>query len=540
MKAYAGLLGALGLVGVVFGLLSFTFALFGAPTDLVWIGGNLAIGVLLLAISVGSSFETLRTRMRSAEGRRAGRYGSSALLSTFLSIAILGGIGYLANRHSVRFDWSEQKIHSLSGQSRKLLGDLDTDVQAVAFFSPIDAPVVRELLDRYAYESPRFQLVFADPATRPDLLEQYGIGPEKLTPGILVVSVGGESVEVAEVTEQNVTNAMVKLTRTDAKKVYFLVGHNERPIDGEPAEQKEGYGRAAQALRNENYQVEPLLLASKPDVPEDADVLVIAGATRPLLGVELESIDRYLERGGSVFVLIDPRANSNLAEVVSDWGVELGEDVVVDRSLALFGRATTPFASGYDTEHPITRELRETTLFSMVRSVRIDPNASGDFTELVFTGEESWAERDLVRFFSEGTAEFNADEDLGGPIAVAVVGTPVLSPSADAGNLGEMSESGESPDAPKPRVAVFGDADFADNEFIESYRDRDLFVNTVNWLLGDVESISIRPNLARASRFQLSNEQFQTIRSLSLFVLPEAIAILGVVTWWNRRRQQAG
>ena len=87
---------------------------------------------------------------------------------------------------------------------------------------------------------------------------------------------------------------------------------------------------------------------------------------------------------------------------------------------------------------------------------------------------------------------------------------------------------------------VFGDADFASNELIESSgRNRDLFINSVNWLMGDVEAISIRPNTSRASRFQLSMTQFRTIRSLSLFVLPEAIAVLGVFTWWSRRNPAA-
>ena len=83
---------------------------------------------------------------------------------------------------------------------------------------------------------------------------------------------------------------------------------------------------------------------------------------------------------------------------------------------------------------------------------------------------------------------------------------------------------------------VFGDADFASNDLIETSANRDLFINSVNWLMGDVEAISIRPRLSRASRFQLSAEQFLTIRSLSLFVLPEAIAIIGVFVWWSRRR----
>ena len=55
-------------------------------------------------------------------------------------------------------------------------------------------------------------------------------------------------------------------------------------------------------------------------------------------------------------------------------------------------------------------------------------------------------------------------------------------------------------------------------------------------LLGDVEAISIRPATARASRFNPSQDQFTTIRYLSLFVLPELIAVFGVFAWWRRRR----
>ena len=533
MTSYSALLVGLGTVGLAFGLLSFLMFLFGAPTDLLWIAGNLVLGVMLLGVGVVLNFESLRERMSSGEAKRAGRYGSSAVLSTLLSIAIVGFGGYMAKRHSVRFDFSDQKIHSLSDQSIKLLEGLENDIDVAAFYGPIDAPPVRELLERYAYVSDRFKLEFADPNERPDLLERYAIGPEKLNPGLVRVAIGNESVEVTEVTEQNVTNAMVKLSRTNVKRVYFVVGHNERPFDGDGGTAKEGYARAADSLRNENYEVESLLLASKADVPADADVVILPGATRPLLDVERGAIDRYLARGGAVLALIDPRANTNLVDVVQGWGVDLGDDIVVDRNLALFGRATTPFASHYAPDHPITRELRETTRFHVVRSTRVGSEAAERLTEIAYTGESSWAERDLERFFGEGTAELGP-EDLPWPVSIAVAGTLPRAVPVDGGPDADDPEA--EAEVGEARVAVFGDADFAANEFIESYRNRDLFVNTVNWLLGDVEAISIRPNRARASRFQLSNDEFQRIRSLSLFVLPETIAVMGVFTWWSRRR----
>ena len=527
MQGLPALLAALGIVGVGFALLSFFVSLLsGLPnwSDLTWSLANLVIGVVLLVAAAGLNIDALRERMSTGEARRASKYGSSAVASTLLGIAILGMLGFLSARHSQRFDWSEAGIHTLSDQTGKVLAGLEQDVQALALVGPFEEPPVRELLERYTHVSDRFQLEFADPNERPGLLDEYGIVPEQLgEAGLLRLEIGGESTLVSQVDENNVTNALVKLTRSGEKGVYFLQGHGERALEGEAGGGREGYSRAVAALRNENYRVEPLVLAQQADVPADADAVVVAGGERPLYEGEAEALDRYLARGGAVLALVDPRVSVGLPERLGEWGVELGEDIVVDRALALFGRALAPFAGRYDGEHPITRDLRDprsdSVLFNEVRSVR----AAGEgLSAVVFTGEASWAESDVARLDSEGEAAFD-EGDLAGPVPVMVAGAPRVAAQGDAA----------------PRLVVVGDTHFASNELLDSGRNRDLFLNAVNWLMGDVEAISIRPNTSRASRFQLSLDQFRTIRSLSLFVLPEAIAVLGVFTWWSRRNPAA-
>jgi ABC-type uncharacterized transport system involved in gliding motility auxiliary subunit len=339
----------------------------------------------------------------------------------------------------------------------------------------------------------------------------------------------GDAIQLSQFSESDVTNALRRLAKSTGKKVYFLEGHNEREIKPPPGSEDsfatgpDTFGRAADALRNETYQVESLLLATQADVPADASALIIAGPTRPLLSAELEAIQRYVEGGGALFVAIDPRSQTNLYDLLQDWGVVLGDDVIVDRALAVFGQATTPIAGEYDGRHPITSPMREPTLFPMVRSVELDAGAESDYSILVKTGKDSWAERDLDAWRESGLAEFDSD-DLDGPVPVAVAGTPRIE-----------SAEGE-PAATAGRIVVFGDSDFATNEFFDALRNRDLFINSVNWLAGDVEQITLRPNTARASSFQMSQDQFQRIQYLSLFVLPEAIAIFGVVVWWLRRK----
>jgi ABC-type uncharacterized transport system involved in gliding motility auxiliary subunit len=553
MKQWSSLFGALGAVGILFGLVSVALLVMGAPIGtFAWIFGNFVGGGFFLVLWILSGFDRLRDRLASGEARRASRYGTSALVGTLASLVIVGLLGFLSTRYEKRFDWSEAKVHSLSDQSRKVLAQLDQDVEVVAFYPALEAPRVREVLDRYAYESPRFKVEFADPNARPDLVEKLGVGTGKLAEGVVRIAIGGESVELDEPTEEKITNALVKLTRTGAKKVYFTTGHGERPVLDEGAEEAEGFARAGEALKNENYAFEALLLAAKGEVPDDADVVVIAGPTRPFLPEEHRALERYVARGGALLVLVDPRAKTDLYDDLGRWGVAFGEDVVVDRVQGLFGRAATPFAAEYGS-HPITEGLREVTMFHVVRSVKPTGDA-GSFVDLVKTGPESWGETSLDAFFGEGRAELDAG-DAKGPVTVAVAGSPPgasgdgkpAGADAEAAKAGGEAEPEGAEEKPEPaaettpetkqaRLVVFGDSDFATNQLIDAYRNRDLFVNSVNWLLGDVEAIAVRPEQSRASRLQLSNEQLSTIRYLSLFVLPEAIAIAGVWAWWSRRR----
>jgi ABC-type uncharacterized transport system involved in gliding motility auxiliary subunit len=545
MTGLPALLLGLGIVGLLFGLLSFLIVLFsgaGLESDLVWIGTNLGLGLVLLISALALNWSTLRERMSSGEARRAGKYGGSAILGTLVAIAILGMLGFLGTRYHKRFDWTESGVHTLSDQSQKVLANLDGDVEVLVLASKVEQAPLRELLDKYAYASPRFKVEYADPNVRPGLLEQFSITPDELGKGLVRIAIGGDSVKLTELDEEKITNAMVKLTRTGTKVVYFLDGHGEKATEGEAAATRDGYGRAAEALRNENYTAKPLLLAAVGSVPDDADAVILAGPRRALLPEEAKALEAYLKRGGAVLVALDPRVHTELVSQLAGWGVDVGDDVVIDRTLALFGRAMSPFAEQYDPEHEITKGMRDPSLFHEVRSVK----ARAGLREIVFTGEASWAERDLALLDAEGKVALD-DQDLQGPVPVGVAGRPTIETDADAAAnakaeaepadaAAEAEGETEAGDGKRePRLVVFGDADFASNEFLDAYSNRNLFVNSVNWLIGDVEAISIRPNESRASRFQLTAEQFRTIRTLSLFVLPEAIAVLGVFTWWSRR-----
>ncbi len=542
MTGTAALLAGLGVVAIGFGILSALMALLSPFTDPLWIFGNLVVGVSLLGAAVFMSLDSLRERVRSGGGRRAGKYGTSAIVGALLGIVILGLLGFLSTRYHTRFDVSEAGVHTLAPQTTELLESLEEDVQITAFFNESESPPIAGLLDRYSFASERVKLRYVDPNSEPGLVDALGLTTEELATGVVRFTMSsGESTSLSEFSEPDITNALVKLVKSTGKKVYFLVGHNERGITPLPGEEgtfaagPESFGRAADALVNETYAVEPLLLASAEDVPADASAVIVAGPTRPLLEGELAALRRYVEGGGGLFVALDPRAQTNLYALLEEWGVLMGDDVVVDRALAVFGQATTPIAQEYDGSHPITAPLREPALFPMVRSIELVEATAVRFSVLAKTGEESWAERDLEGWRVSGRAEYD-ELDVMGPVGIAVAGSVRAAGIPPAAHNVHGNDEADAAPVAEGRLVVFGDSDFASNETLDALRNKDLFVNSVNWLAGDLSQITVRPNVSRASSFQMSQDEFRRIQYLSLFVLPEAIAVFGVLTWWLRRK----
>ncbi len=553
MAALPALLGALGAVAFSFGLLSLLMAVFQPlmPASLVF--GNLTVGFVLLVVAGTWSLDSIRERVRSGGGRRRGAHATGSLLRLGLALAILAMLAFLSTRYSYRFDWTDQQINTLSESTRELLAGLEQDVTLTAFFREQDSISVRDLLDRYDHAGKRagsLEVRFVDPNVRPDLVEAHQLDAADLARGLILATSGDASVQIVQFSESDIANALVKLTRESERKIYFVEGHNERlieapsspeaepagsgglepvgdPAEG-PAEGRGGFTRVAAALRNETYQVERLLLATAGEVPADADLLVIAGPTQPFFESELTLLERYLADGGALLVMIDPRAQTNLYDALARWGVAVGDDVIVDPLQSLSGQPTAPVAESHAADHPISRSLSR-TVYPMARSVTLLPEAAAagaaaadsGLREIVFSGETSWAERDVDGWIGGGRAELG-DDDLAGPVPLVVAGRPLSASDAEATDA---------------RLVVIGDSSFATNEYLDAFSNRDLLLNSVSWLIGDVEHIAVRPNVSRSSSVRLTGRQFQAIQYFSLLVVPEGIALVGVLAWWSRRRR---
>lgn len=494
-----------------------------APELAPYVRVLLPLGLVLLLVSAVGFAEEIGVFL----GGRGARYGTNTtvMIVAFLGIAFL--LNFMATRGFQRFDLTKTQQFTLSPQTVKVLQGLKQPVKAYGFFSSeaFGEQEARDLLTEYGIRSDRFSVEFLDPTKRPELANKYNVRSD----GTVTFVSGDKSQNVTRIAEQDFTSAILKVTRGLQKKVYFLTGHGEREL----ADFRDrGYGQAGQALRDDSYLVESLNLVVSTTVPSDAAVLVIPNPEKTLLEEEKKAIADYLEAGGKALVLVEPTASAGLEAILGRWGVIIGKGTVVDPAGSLLGSIATPvvewprYGSTQITNDlpmsffPTAAMITSTFEFGQVITATQKPDEALILTPLAQTTDKGWLETDPMR------AQFDPASDLPGPIPMALMVEKTLPP----GVVDPQREKER-----KTRLVVFGDADFASNQWFNQVAHADLFLNSVNWLAEEEELISIRPKRADIRRVFLGRTDANLILVSSAVVLPALVLLGGGFVWWRRR-----
>jgi len=490
----------------------------------------LGVGVALTLAGLVLNSDDLLNMLRG----RPFRYGANAFFYSLVALGIVGGVNFLASRHSERFDMTAEGLHSLSPQTEKILDDLSQDVSITAFYSASMASrqQAQDLLDEYKHASSHIQVRMIDPDRSPGEARAYGI--EQYGTVIVSCESGEARITPASLREEDLTNALIKATATTKKVVCALAGNGERRIDDSGPE---GLGQATEALKKENFDVKAVRLLEQGATLEGCSVVLVAAPTHALLEPEVDALGAYLDGGGRALVMLEPHTATGLDPLLGAYGLKLDDDFIVDVNpmARLFGGSpAAPVVYEYGS-HAITKDFEGVaTIFPTVASVETTtPTKAGVTTEvLAHTGEQSWGE-------TGGMADrvsFDEATDKPGPLNIAAVASgPGAGPAAQDPNAADTGGS-DAEDRQETRLVLFGDADYAANRDFMTAGNKDLFQNTVAWLAESSNLISIRPRNAAAQPVILNALQARVLYVYSLFVSPLIMVALGLGVYFRRRR----
>jgi ABC-type uncharacterized transport system involved in gliding motility auxiliary subunit len=468
---------------------------------------------------------------------RQGKYTGYVVVYTLVVVAVLAAVNFLANRYDKSYDSTSNKQFSLSDQTIKLVKGLKSDLRLTYFGATTDFPSARDLLDRYESLSPKLHVTYLDPVRKPQQAKSAGYRSDSP----VVVENGPKREGAKQLTEEEITAAIIRAEKTGERNICFLSAGGEHSI--EDSEQS-GYSIAKELVERDNYKTRTLTLkgaapeagktvnvgqapaAASFEIPKDCTVLVIGGPQTSYPPAVVNAIKTYVEGGGRALFMLDdplrigrvepPAENSDLVKLLADWGVTVNKDLALDLSGVggIFGLGPeVPVILQYES-HPITEPLtRVPTAFPIVRSLEVKSGDKTTVQKIVATTEDSVAVTDIGPGGS-----IDPRKGKRGPLTLAAAGT-------------------YSGGATKGRFVVVGTSLWAQNSVLgsRSLGNRDLLANMVNWLNSDEDLISIRPKTPEDRPLNITAQKMSMLFWLSVVVFPLAVVGLGLGTWWRRR-----
>lgn len=452
---------------------------------------------------------------------RAGTYGTYALVLTAFVLGLIILLNYLGYKHPKKWDLTKNKIHTLSDQTEKVVKALDTKADLVVFAKFAAQDEIRGLLENYRILNPdKVSVEYVDPDKEFTRASQAGIKKSDT----IQLRIGERTTLVDSITEEKITNAIIKLTHQRKLVFCALTGHGEREIG---STEPEGYAMFKQGLEYQNYEVKAVSLQETGKIPEDCSVIGIFGAKRAFFDKEMKLIDSYLGNGGRALVAIDydPKARGEsspeIVKLLAKWHIQAVNAVVVDPASRMFGMdAFMALIQDYSKEHAITKDFGEKAVAPLARPLKIAPNAPKDL-------KVEWVARTL------GTAWGEADEaeiktgrltqgsnDVKGPVTTVISAEGKIDPKASKA----------------ARLVAFGTSHFVTNQFARNGGNLDLILNSAAWLLEDESAISIRSRENAPANLTISQQTISLVGLFTVVVVPLGVLIGGAVQWWRRRK----
>lgn len=423
---------------------------------------------------------------------------------------IIAADGY--NTMAQKSDGTFKAKFSLSLKTKNILKNLDKPIVITTLFKPDEffyKPIM-DVLKEYTYNSDKIKLENnVDPLKNrtkvEDLAKRLKIDALELNTVVFECGKYSKHVPQSEVIEKQYpfefkaekvfTEAIISITQEKQIAIYFITGHGERNLEDYDSG---GISGISNALKRDNYRVAQLDILYAEKIPDDCDILVIAGPKKAYTVEEINKIRNYLDTMGNLLLMLEPAPSPNVPTgfktLLAEYGIVVRDDVVVYNkvNMPLFGMqaiAELYISKGeYAKDHVITNDLTtiniNTILLGACSVSAAAPNDQQTYqaATLMNAPEGSWGETDVTNL-RQKKPEYSVDTDLQGPVSLAVAAqVKELPKSVTQAHPTIATDPSAKPQG--ARLVVFGDVDFATNEYIDTPGNIYLFRNSVNWQIG--------------------------------------------------------
>lgn len=464
------------------------------------------------------------------------KYGANAfiLIAAVVAVAVL--VNVLVGMLDLKLDLTPNKIFSIGDVTKEILSKNTKDVTIYGLFdegqagASADYKEVVELLNLYS-KYPNIKVEYVDPERTPGITRE--LDPDDVldlaTPD-LVVKCGNkvkkleyydlfrteydqqtfQQYKTGSTAEQGITGAIKYVTADITPVVYFTEGHEEYELDSDLSNVK-GY------LERNNYDVKTVNLLTQVAVPEDAELLVVAGPQKDISTAENDKISAFLENGGKAIFMFDYLA--------SDPAFNEFDDIFKGFNIALnYDRVKENDASRHYPDNPyvVILDVKRSDITSEEFPVILDGSRS---IQKLKNEKEYIKVTSLMQSSSKGVGEQidkSRGADIQGPLDIAV----------SVENNGDMKAS---------KIIVMGNSYFITDDAASMYgsyygNGMEFFLRSLNWMLDKEDEVVIAAkSYDSGARLTITEQQANVLGLSVVILLPLLILGAGLYVFLRRR-----
>ena len=466
------------------------------------------------------------------------RIGGYSIFAVIIVIAIAVAVNYFAAAlpsTAMQVDITSTQLFSVSDQTKKLLGDLEKDVTVYwVVRSGYEDATVETMLDIYDGLSGSLTVEKKDPDVNPAFVRQYTDTAEDNS---LIVVCGERNTYVAAddiyeydyssyyydytydvsfAGESALTSAVAYVTNDDLPTVYMLEGHGESELSD----------TFSSAVEKENIMIEQLSLLTLEAVPEDADCVILYAPTSDISADEKDKLQSYLQAGGAILLITDPpdadMDYTNLYALMADYGAETVEGIVLEGDSNYYAWGAPHYLLPEIESHDITDPLisgNYYVLLPIAQGLTIGEDLRDTLTvsELLTTTDSAFSK---VAGYAMETYD-KEDSDIDGPFAVGLAITDTVDSDLEAKIVWVTS------------AALLDD----DTSQQVSGANLDLFINALDWMCEQEDSISIRAKSLDSEYLTIGSGTVSLLSILIVGIIPLGYLSIGIVTAVRRKRK---
>lgn len=467
--------------------------------------------------AVRESFETIAVKH--------GSYSAAAVILVIVIAVVVNLICGQLPSSLRQVDISSNKIYEISDTSRKLLKNLEYEIEITAITESDSMDERLEtFLDKYTGLSDKVTLETIDPVLHPSVLTEYnteadtliiecqetGLSAQVAFSDILVESASYYSTGSGTLSsfdgEGQLTAAISQVIGQETKKLYYLTDHGETELPDS----------ITSLMQKGGITTEGWSLLMNSEIPEDCDILLLNGPTADISKAEFKTLKQYIKNGGSVVILLSEQGPESgyLTKLMKSYGIQQQKGYIADMERCYQGNyysvfpnvtATGDLLSGLDTGMVLMVNSRGFSLEESSEEIELSAllETSSNSYAVTESGETQGTFELAAR--AVYTAESDSEEDADG---------------VTTGNL-----------------IVYGSSSMIDESITGAFTGLDnqtLFMNSITAALGEEDNLSIE---AKSLDIQYNMVQYGGYISVMLiFIVPILVLIIGFVFWIRRRR----